>query len=135
MQQHADRDHARRSAEIKALAPLLARFDECVPLLEARGITVYPEQLNLWKSFNERGKDVKCLLCSINVFGDDPVAQRWLDALLDIGFKVTERDKDDSTYPMAVLKRGHLLLRISVPRKPAAIARLGTPITTLAAAA
>lgn len=134
MRHHADEIYTRRLAEIKAIEPLLARLDEILPALEERGLKVYADSLGLWGWYDDACRRRHALRITYPMSSDNQAgAQRWFDALTEIGFKVIKRSDSDSVYPTAVLKRGHLLVNINMPLAPAAIARLGTPLERIAA--
>jgi hypothetical protein len=136
MQQQADDIHARRSAEIKQLAPLLARFEELVPALAERGLKVHAEMFSRRNTYVSDGYGPRrnVLRIAMPMFMDNQTGtQRWLDAFTALGFSIVKASDANTAWPNATLKRGHLLVNIDVPRAPAAIAKLGTPLESLAA--
>lgn len=114
-QERADEEHSRRLAELRELAPLLQKLDELQPQLAQHGLAIHPGDIHLgWYhlngSYGQRRKLVR--LYSIS-FSRDAYAQRWLDALAELGFR--ELRRSGGVYPTAVLQRGHLLLEVDAP--------------------
>lgn len=112
-EQRATEDHARRLAEIKAIAPHLARLDAFIPALAAAGLTVYTDSLHLrieWQG----PRRLKVLRLATSGTLDDTLASKWHAALLALGFTEVKRTAD--AYPQALLRHGSLLLWVDLPR-------------------
>lgn len=118
-EQHANEVHSRRLAELAGLAPLLARMDEVMPTLKKHGLELHPDLLGLARRFSGT-TTVNMLRISTYWLHGPQAVGKWLQALLDAGFKPVSVDKPGSAYPLAVLKRGHLRVCINVTEADAA---------------
>jgi hypothetical protein len=116
----ADEEHARRLAELRELAPLMDRLDELAPALKARGIELHlyvsdwSIKLDHYQPTGYFGKRLKVLrLNTRGLLSSDERPRKWLQALTELGF--TEIERSGSVYPTALLRKGHLLLRVDAP--------------------
>ena len=113
---HANEVHTRRLAELQAMAPLLAKLDALCPALEARGLYVTPDNLSLYRETvcgaNARVRH-RVLRLQTGLFSTSETTQRWLTALLDMGFETLSATS--GVYPTALLRKGTLLIRLDVP--------------------
>jgi hypothetical protein len=108
----ANQDHNRRMAEIKAMAPLLARLDAFVPALHDRGLEVYVSNLQLHTEYmNDRR--VKVLRIDTCGMLDSRRPARYLETLLAAGF--VEEHRSEGVMPQAILRHGHLRVKVDVP--------------------
>lgn len=118
----ADTEHARRTAELKTLAPQLVRLDALMPALKARGLELHPSNLSLefYRPTGYFGRAyvmVRLGLYSWSTSEQPLLEARW-KGLHELGFSVVEWGSPDGSYPVAVLRRGPLLLTM---RRPASI--------------
>jgi hypothetical protein len=97
--------HARRLAELKAMAPKLRMLDEFVPTLQARGIDLQPDQLACTAG--------PALRICAGMFD----ATNWalFDALQDAGFVVMEV-AEFSTFADVRMRNGRLRVRMHVSK-------------------
>lgn len=119
----ANEHHARRLAELKTLAPLLARLDELMPELQKRGMPVYPHQLSLWiENDPARGWRARrnVLRISTYSYGNAQARTSWFRAFLELGFKPLSVSDPSLPYPTATLARKHLLVRLDCEKDEAA---------------
>jgi hypothetical protein len=115
----ANGDHNRRMAEIQAMAPLLALLDPHMPGLRALGLDLSPDNLGLAHE-HIGGRRLKVLRAQTGgLFNDIRRTCEWLEALRALGFAEISRT-DSAHYPTALLRRGHLLVRVDVLRTPPA---------------
>lgn len=114
-EEQANQDHSRRLAELQALAPLLARLDAFAPALAQAGLKLYPRSITLYTSTVGGRRSVKQLRIDTGGLFDSAAPQRWLDALVAAGFREVQRDGLDFGGS-ALLKHGHLLVRVDLPR-------------------
>jgi hypothetical protein len=110
----ADYEHARRRAEIKAMAKKLALLDAFLPALFERGLKFCYRNVTT----QDHGKTLR-IECEAFSLKDD----RLYAALIDLGFREVERSSYSakSDYEQVILKHGRaLLVKIDVTKKPAA---------------
>lgn len=131
-EERANQDHTRRLAEIRAMAPLLARLDAFVPALRERGLEVYPTGVQLHTEYRD-GKQQRVLRIDTSGILDSRKPGRWLEALLALGF--TEVSRTTGVVPQAVLRHRHLLLKVDVPESAAHRAAWATEFAQRAVAA
>ena len=115
-EERAHQDHTRRLAEIKAMAPLLDKLDAFVPALKERGLDIYPTGLQLHTEHRD-GKQRRVLRIDTCGIIDHRKPARWLEVLLALGF--TEVSRTSGAYPQAVLRNGHLWVKVDVPETAA----------------
>lgn len=115
----ANADHNRRMAELQRLAPLLALLDPHMAGLRALGLDLSPDNLGLQHE-HIGGRRMRVLRAQTGgLFNDIKRMCDWLEALKALGFAEVSRT-DSQHYPTALLRRGTLLLRVDVLRKPLA---------------
>jgi len=118
----------RRTAELKELAPLLAKLDELRPALEERGCTLYTDTITLERESLSGGYGDprhKVLRLQTSGWFDKAKPRRFITALQDLGFKTLSTKP--GPYGSALLRKGTLLLRVDLADPDVA------PITTAAA--
>jgi hypothetical protein len=120
-EQLAIEQHQRRMAELRDLAPLLARLEELLPALAQRGLEVgvsdYSLKLDSHQPTGFMGKRLKVIrLHTRGLLANDARVMKWLDAFRELGF--TEVERSNGVYPSALLRKGHLLVRVDVPESP-----------------
>lgn len=112
--------HRHRLGELRELAPLLGQLDGFVDLLAQRGLQVPLHNARL--SHHRIGQQRrKVLRLDTNGIFSDATSQRWMDALLSMGF--VELHRTESAYPTALMRNGTLLLEVDTPRDKVAIAK------------
>lgn len=105
----------RRQAELKELAPLLARLDELRPALADQGCTLYTDNISL---HTERlaggysGPRSKVLRLSTTSWFDKAKPHRFIAALQGLGLKIVSTTP--GPYGSALLRKGPLLLRVDL---------------------
>lgn len=105
----------RRTAELKELAPLLARLDELRPALADQGCTLYTDNISL---HTERllggfsGPRSKVLRLMTNSWYDKAKPHRFIEALQGLGLKIVSTTP--GPYGSALLRKGPLLLRVDL---------------------
>ena len=112
---HANEVHARRLAELQAMAPLLAKLDCLRPVLAVHGLEVTPDNLSLYREAvcgNPRVRH-RVLRLYTGIFPSADTTQRWLTALLAVGFEALSASP--GVCPTALMRFGSLLIRIDVP--------------------
>jgi hypothetical protein len=124
-EEQANQAHARRLAEIKALAPLLASLETLLPALTTRGLQVYPSQLSLEKERDAAGRQQSQLRLRTDAMFSGERPAKWLDALAALGFTEVSR----STYCVTV-RRGRLVLVVDKPTQAEERARSATIYAT-----
>lgn len=102
-----DERHALRLKHLKALAPQLHLLQAFVPGLEARGITLWPDYIEL---DNSRPRKPAVRLLS-RIF--DSGNRQLYQALLDLGFQEEER-RDHKSFAAALLRHGALRISMHV---------------------
>ena len=120
-EQHANEVHTRRLAELATLAPTLARMEEVEPVLQKHGLTLDPDRLSLWSSY-EGGRRVNTLRIVTSWLSSSPALGKWLAALRDAGFKPVQVS-EPGPCPIARLRRGHALVTIDVSAQDASLLR------------
>jgi hypothetical protein len=128
-EQHANEAHSRRLAELRELAPLLARLDELVPALAERRLNVYPENLSLQRLrtgdlLGPRHKVLR-ITGAFSLYRSERPA--WYEAFRALGFRVVKHDAASTTYPTAVLRKGPLLVCVDLTRSEAEQLLASTP--------
>lgn len=131
-EERANQDHSRRLAEIKAMAPLLARLDAFVPALKDQGLTVYVDGVRLYTQ-DRHGKRERLLRIDTCGVLDSRQPARWLHALLELGF--TEVRRSEPPVPQVTLRHGHLRVIIDAPETAAQKAASAAVYAQRAAAA
>lgn len=124
-QARATETFKRRTAELKELAPLLARLDELRPALEERGCTLYTDNITLERESMSGGYGTprhKVLRLQTSGWCDKTKPRRFITALQDLGFKTLSTRP--GPYGSALLRKGSLLLRVDLADPDVA------PITT-----
>lgn len=110
----ANETHSRRLAELQALAPLLAHLDALRPELTARKLTINPDCISLRKESLGVGAPYhKVLRLQVDAMFDKTRPARWLAALLELGLRVVDFDKE-GIYPLVLLRKGPLLIRMEL---------------------
>lgn len=105
----------RRTAELKELAPLLARLDELRPALEERGCTLYTDTITLERehlSGSYHDPRHKVLRLQTSGWYDKAKPRRFITALQDLGFKTLSTKP--GPYGSALLRKGPLLMRVDL---------------------
>lgn len=113
---HANEVHSRRLAELQAMAPLLAKLDCLCPVLAVHGLEVTPDNLSLYREAvcgNPRVRH-RVLRLYTGIFPSADTTQRWLTALLAVGFEALSASP--GVCPTALMRFGSLLIRIDVPQ-------------------
>lgn len=123
----ANAEHNRRMAEIKALAPLLAQLDPHMPGLRALGLDINPDAMVLRHEHVGHRRLRVLRVQTGGLFSDAKRICTWLEALHALGF--AEVSRDACAYPTALLRRGHLLLRVDALRQPPAATAAQPPAT------
>ena len=108
----ANEDYSRRLAEIKAMAPLLARLDAFIPALKQRGLEVFASGLRLYTEHRE-GRQQKLLRIDTAGILDSRRPAHWLEALLALGF--IEVRRSGGAVPQVVLRNSHLWVQVDCP--------------------
>lgn len=127
----ATQTYTRRMAELKALAPLLARLDELRPALAERGLTIYPNSISLTSERLAGGYASdrhKVLRLRTDAMFERSRPSRWLAALRELGMEVLDFTKTGS-YGSALLRKNRLLLRVDLadPDRDALLAAQPAP--------
>ncbi len=114
----ADYEHARRLAEIKALAAKLALLDQFLRPLHARGIRLAKRDMTTW----DHGKSLRILPPILE--SDDKLHA----ALIELGFREIERKDWGIRGDQVTLKWGRgLVVVIDVSKAPATQSQAVTP--------
>lgn len=110
-----------RLIELRTLASPLAMLDQEVPALAELGLAVDPDALGACRERVGSGDTLRSVLrlYTGGAFQDATLTQRWIDALVGLGFAYVSQD-DAKTFPSVLLRKGLLHIRIDLPREQAA---------------
>lgn len=100
----ADYVHSSRLAAIRAMAPKLAKLDELLPAIVAKGVDLHTREISSY----DRGKTLSIarLICSY----DD----KLYDALLELGFVEVERRKFAAECDVTLKHGRSLRLKVTI---------------------
>lgn len=134
-EQHATTEHARRMAEIKAMAPLLAQLDALLPQLGEHGLIVDVTDMRLQRVLGYGPHGRKALRINTGAtFMAWQLVRLWYAALVALGFAEVHRT-DSAYFPLALMRLGTLLLLVDVPPPaPATMGAAPAPFPTAQAA-
>lgn len=104
----ADNDHRRRLAEIKAMRKSLARLDEFLPALAARGIKVWARDIHS----SDQGKTLR-IYPGLFVQNDDKLCA----ALTALGFREVDRRSNTRDDTVKLQHGRWLLVEIDVSKR------------------
>ena len=102
----ADYEHRRRVAEIRAMAPRLAKLDELMPAIQAKGVELHTREITSY----DRGKTL-CVRRPIMSYDDKLHA-----ALLELGFVEVERREWSGEIDVTLRHGRSLRVKVSIKR-------------------